>query len=439
MGRDPEDPATRYPDTFFTGGNWQERLALVVETTREISRLDDPQEVVRVSRERLARMTPLDGFLSVTRRGVEPPEYLIARSHLWSESVNPWTERDRLPRLRGGLLGELLYANEPRIIDDLSVAADDPAAEHFAGMRSLAAIPVYDHGEAKNLVVQMRREPRAFDRERLPLMVWFSNLFGHATHNLVLSRRLGEALAQLERQHQVVASIQESLLPGAPPEIPGFQVAAHTQASDEAGGDYHDFFPLPGGRLGILVADVTGHGVPATVIMAVTHALAHLYDGPAGDPAGMLSFLDRHLAARYTHDSARFVTAFHGVLDPAARTLRYSLAGHPPPRLRRGRSRRVEPLPQTRGMPLGIEEDSDFEVGTVELGPGDRLLIYTDGITEARDPAGTFFDTGGLDEVLAGPLRSAAETVQSLVQRLALHRGSRNLDDDVTLVLLAAL
>ncbi len=108
-----------------------------------------------------------------------------------------------------------------------------------------------------------------------------SNLFGRATHNLVLSDQLKVAYEAVDYEMKVVADIQRSLLPMQMPSIPTLSLAAHYQTSHRAGGDYYDFFPLPDGKWGILIADVSGHGTPAAVLMAVTHSLAHTLPRPA--------------------------------------------------------------------------------------------------------------------------------------------------------------
>ncbi len=119
------------------------------------------------------------------------------------------------------------------------------------------------------------------------------------------------------------------------PKIPNLELAAYYRTSRWAGGDYYDFFPLPDGRWGILVADVSGHGTPAAVMMAITHSLAHSLPGPADPPATLLGHVNRQLSMHYTIANEVFVTAFYGIYDPVARTLTYSSAGHNPPRLMR--------------------------------------------------------------------------------------------------------
>ncbi len=278
-------------------------------------------------------------------------------------------------------------------MDDIRslVAPDDPAWAYLDGMRSLIAVPHYDQGEVLNMVVLMREEAGSFDPERFPEWVWVSSLFGRATHNLVLRNELKQTYDIVERELKVVADIQRSLLPQVLPKIPNLELAAYYRTSRWAGGDYYDFFALPDGRWGILVADVSGHGTPAAVMMAITHSLAHSLPGPADPPATLLGHLNRQLSMHYTVANEVFVTAFYGIYDPAARTLCYSSAGHNPPRLIRCRDGTVHALEEVGGPPLGLDEDLEYEQTTCELQAGDVLAFYTDGITEAMDARGAQF------------------------------------------------
>ena len=167
----------------------------------------------------------------------------------------------------------------------------------------------------------MRREPAAFSRDDFPEWVWLSNLFGRAAHNLVLSEQLQAAYDKLDQELRVVEEIQRTLLPGQLPRILSLDLAAYYQPSRRASGDYYDFFPLPDGKWGILIADVSGHGTPAAVLMAITHSLAHTYAGPPAPPGLLLDHINRNLAERYTARTGAFVTAFHAVYDPRTATL----------------------------------------------------------------------------------------------------------------------
>ncbi|MFQ5491322.1 MAG: PP2C family protein-serine/threonine phosphatase [Phycisphaerae bacterium] len=143
----------------------------------------------------------------------------MTRDSEWTQPINPWTQKDRLPLLRGGLLAELIYGDQPRIIDDLQVSDGDPGAPFLEGQRSLMAIPLFEEGVALNMVVFLQKEPCAFRHDELPEYVWMSNLFGRATHNLVLAKELRSAYAVLDRELETIAQMQRSLLPPKLPDI----------------------------------------------------------------------------------------------------------------------------------------------------------------------------------------------------------------------------
>jgi sigma-B regulation protein RsbU (phosphoserine phosphatase) len=417
-----------------TAGDWQERLAFIVETMRDMSRQTDPQAMVRAYGTRMRQLMQTDRTVSLSRRDLPRPKYRITRSSLWKEEVNPWQNKDRLPVLEGGLLGELIYGDEPRVIDEIQVARDDPAAEYFAGMRSLIAVPNYDQGVALNMVVLMRKEPASFQREQFPLWVWMSNLFGRATHNLVLSEELKKAYEAVDYELKVVADIQRSLLPKELPRIPNLSLAVHYQTSRRAGGDYYDFFPLPDGRWGILIADVSGHGTPAAVLMAITHSIAHAYPGPPTPPAQMLNYVNRHLTSRYSIQSETFVTAFYGIYDPADRSLTYACAGHNPPRWKRCAGGGISSLATLDGIPLGIEPDHTYRERTEKFQQGDQIIFYTDGIVEATNSAGEMFGVERLDRVLSQCREEASELLGAVLAALEEFTAGQPPVDDQTLL-----
>jgi phosphoserine phosphatase RsbU/P len=421
---------------FFTPKaiDWQKRLALITDTMREISRQTDPQVIGRTYASRMRELMPLDGYLSLSRRDLAPPAYRITRSTRWKEEINPWKERDRLPVFTRGLLGELIYGDQPRLINDLCVADDDPAREYFDGMRSLVAVPHFDGGVALNMGVFLRKDPDAFDPEELPEMVWVNNLYGRATHNLVLAQKVEEAYEALDQEMRIVADLQRSLLPCPLPKIPTMALAAHYQTSRRAGGDYFDFFPLPDGQWGILIADVSGHGTPAAVLMAVTHTIAHTYPGPPTPPGELLSHVNRTLAERYTGQTGAFVTAFYGVYDPAARTIAYSSAGHPPPRLKRCADGSLALLDGHHGLPLGIAPDERYPEGRWQLVPGDQIVFYTDGVTEAENPAGEPFGLKRLDQVLANCAVGAGDLLKEVLRELESFTAGKPPADDRTVL-----
>lgn len=417
--------------------SWHEKLKVVVELMRGVSRQNDPNELVRMYGAGVRRITPSDAYIALSRRDLAPPYYRITRSHIFTEEINPWTQRERLPVLQGGLLGELLYADEPRILDDFHPSADDPAFDHLAGLRSLVTLPQYDNGEAINMTLICYKNPRVFDPIELPNMVWQSNLFGRTTHNLAMRQQVADAYAALDRELEIVGEIQQSLLPSVLPEIAGADFGAFYRTSSRAGGDYYDLFPLPDHCWGIFVGDVSGHGTPAAVMMAVTHAIAHTHPGPAMPPTEVLARLNSTLARLYTRTGGTFVTAFYGHYDPRTHRLRYANAGHNPPRVR-GCDGAVREVPSPGGFPLGIMQDGAFPEAEITLRRGDLLLMYTDGITEAMNPQGDLFGVERLDQVLSESEcgMSAASAMKEVETAVAQFAAGHPQQDDQTMLAL---
>ncbi|MGA3067399.1 MAG: PP2C family protein-serine/threonine phosphatase [Tepidisphaeraceae bacterium] len=419
-----------------TPQDWQEELDFVVDFMRELSTQTDPQTAAELYGRRLREwgLVRTDGFLAVSRRDLKYPAYRITRSSTWKEAINPWLEKHRLPIYTSGILSELIYSNELTIIEDLAsrLAPDDPASEYFEGMKFLLAIPQFDGGEAINMSVMMTRDAEGIDRKHIPVIVLQSNLWGRSVLSSVLRRELKSAYDALDREFKMVGHIQRSLLPTSLPEIPGLDLAAHYETSTRAGGDYYDFFPLSKNRWGIFMADVSGHGVPAAVRMAITHALAHTRPESDLCSCDMLMYLNSVLEGRYIGQTGAFVTAFYGIYDTIHHRLKYSSAGHPPPRLARGGE--IVPVDGPGGIPLGIEPDVDYREYEIPLQSGDRMLLYTDGISEAFSPSRDQFTTDGMDKALLRGNGSAACLLKDVLEDLKRHTGAVQATDDRTML-----
>ncbi len=397
---------------------WQEELEIIDRTMKAISGVTDPEELVSIYWENIGELLPIPDYLAVSRRNVEAPYYLITRSSRFTEEINPWTQRDRLPRLTGGLVGEILYGGAPVMIDDLPprLAPDDPAYFYLQGFGSLYGLPQYDDGQALNFTMMLLPPGVEIDRAAIPMLHWQSGLFGRGTQNLVLRNQLASALATLDRELQAVGEIQKSLLPRELPPIPGVELATYYNTSARAGGDYYDFFPLSDASgWGLFIADVSGHGTPAAVLMAITHAIAHSKPRTHTPPATLLHYLNERLTRSYIQ-AGTFVTAFYATFNPESREFTYSRAGHNPPRL--VRDGKVISLEETGGLPLGILVDQPFGQATLTLKPGDLLLLYTDGITEAASPAIGPRNMFGLDRLDALLVDLGAASAQQCIDRI---------------------
>jgi sigma-B regulation protein RsbU (phosphoserine phosphatase) len=238
-----------------------------------------------------------------------------------------------------------------------------------------------------------------------------------------------------DREMQIAREIQQSLFPRGCPAVPGFEVAAESESCYQVGGDYYDFIPLPKGRLALAVADVSGKGAPASILMASVHASLRALAG--GTPPDVLaSRLNRFLYE--STQPNKFVTLFYGELDPAARRLVYVNCGHIPP-FHLGKDGPVDRL-SLGGPALGLLEDAAFESGSVDLRPSDVVAIVTDGATEAMSPEGVELGDARVLSVLrdAGDAR-ATEVLRHLVARVASWTGAAGCSDDLTALILKAL
>ena len=411
------------------------KLRLVVEMLREQSLQKDPQRLVEIFRQRSASTAGGEYLLSLSRRGLESPRYRITRHADWPISFNPWENQDRLPLLRGGVLGEAFYGDEPRIIGDLSIAADDPGYPYLRGARSILCLPQYDGGVALNMVVRMSREAHHFDPAKLPDALVISNLFGRATNGLVLANKLERANTELDYELEGVGQLQRFLLPQSLPDIDGLDIAASYQTATRAGGDYYDFFPLCDGRWGIIIADVSGHGAPAAVVMAIVRTILHTQQFHCRGAADVLHLLNRELSGRCGLHTGTFVTAFYAVYDPTDRSLRYSCAGHVPPLLI-DRSLRLRELDDAQSLPLAVQDGTDYPEARLELQPGYTMLLYTDGITEATAPDGRPFDQNLMLEAASTKFHSAQAAIDGVERALERFVGDTPQQDDRTLLAL---
>jgi serine phosphatase RsbU (regulator of sigma subunit) len=182
------------------------------------------------------------------------------------------------------------------------------------------------------------------------------------------------------------------------PELEGWKISPYYQPAREVGGDFYDFHPLPEGRLGVVVGDATGKGVPAALVMATTSGMLQLAAQAldSSSPGEVLRQVNETLLARIPLNM--FVTCFYAILDPERGSLSYANAGHDLPYLQRGNE--VEEL-RARGMPLGLMSKMSYEEGEATLTEGDSVLFYSDGLVEAHDPEGEMFGFPRLQELVA--------------------------------------
>jgi serine phosphatase RsbU (regulator of sigma subunit) len=237
---------------------------------------------------------------------------------------------------------------------------------------------------------------------------------------------------KLERELEVARQIQLGILPRSLPELPGLDFGARMVPTSAVGGDLYDVIHLGNGKLGLAIGDVTGHGVPAALLMALTVTLIRVEAPRSKSPAEVLLSVNRHLIE--SNDSGLFVTALYGILDVTSLEFHYARAGHPLPVALDSRGNSVV-LEQGTGQPLGLFEPLALDEGQLRLDRGGSMLLYTDGVTEAVDGSGEFFGTERLISTLQAAAGFQPERMcEALWQALTAYRGTMPQDDDVTLV-----
>jgi sigma-B regulation protein RsbU (phosphoserine phosphatase) len=240
--------------------------------------------------------------------------------------------------------------------------------------------------------------------------------------------------ARADSELQVAREIQKSLLPEVLPSIPGFEVAASSEACFSVGGDLFDVIPLGGSRFAIILADVSGKGTPASLIMAFAHAAFRSLSGSL-PPVQLLARISELI--RNANKTHRYATCFYGELDAASRRMIYVNAGHLPPAVVRG-DETIEL--RTGGAVLGLLPGTTFEQGEVAFQPGDVLAIYSDGVSEAQSTRDDEFGPEGVVAcVRALRVKSAPEILRLLEQSLFEFAAGRAYSDDRTAVILKAL
>jgi len=233
---------------------------------------------------------------------------------------------------------------------------------------------------------------------------------------------------------EVARELQRDLLPGSAPDLPGWGFAFSSRTANTIGGDYLDFLPLPDGRLAVVIGDASGHGIAAGLLMAVANTALRLALDHDPGPGAVAATVNRALVR--VGDRRAFMSLFCGLLDPATGRLEYVCAGHPFPLLRR-LDGAVEEL-GLGSLPLGMRADVEPALGEATIGPGDLLVLYTDGVPEELSPDGEAF---GFDRVRS--LVAHGGRAQALHDRLAAemerHRGDERVHDDRSLVVVERL
>jgi serine phosphatase RsbU (regulator of sigma subunit)/ketosteroid isomerase-like protein len=253
----------------------------------------------------------------------------------------------------------------------------------------------------------------------------------------LMEQRLEQEMIErqrIEQELKVARLIQQALLPKGAPELAGWEIAQYYRPAREVGGDFYDFFELDSGRLGLVIGDVSGKGIPAALVMAGTRSvLRAVAQRGASAPGRALAEANEVLCPDVPANM--FITCFYGVLDPKSGRLVYANAGHNLPYCRR-QDGLTEEL-QARGMPLGLMPGMSYEENETTLGPRECVLFYSDGLVEAHDPKGEMFGSLRLKGLVAKDPTGGKGLTAFLLEKLERFvGGGAEQEDDITLVTL---
>ncbi len=359
------------------------------------------------------RQRPQGVIAVACRRGFDPPP----------------PEGDEMISQGRGIIGYVIRTGEVVVTPDVS---EDP--RYIPGRkrtRSEIAVPIATQTRTFGALNLESDQLGAFDAGDVEILRFIADAAATVLQRTFLHRQLMDR-RWMEDQLKLAHQVQDRLLPRDPPRLPGYSVAGLCIPTFEIGGDCFDYIPLPDGRLAVLVADVSGKGIPAALFMASFRALVRTQARLGAGPAELARAVNLQL--NETGDLA-FVTAFYGALDPQSGHLTYVNCGHNPPLLVRANGA-AEALSHG-GLLLGPVAEAVYSEECVVIEPGDVLLLYTDGVVENSEGAQDYGTARLVEAVRGAGSRDASEILRSIVRSTRLFYGSEFYDDDFTLMAIA--
>ena len=423
--------------------SWDPNITSLRKRTRDLEQSRTPDQTLQA----LERgFTETGGFIAsvlLSTRGLPQGHYRVVYMHLRND-----TQRDVLspanephgPVHAGGIVAAITARPEPQLIQNVDWSRDPFLNETLQDYTSVIALPLFAERLPSNWSLHLKRAPERFTVSDLEDTIERTALAGALLENQLLAAELDRANRQIDCEARQVGELQRALLPASLPRIAGLEIAARYEPSGRAGGDLYDFVPLDEHHNGqpdtparwcVFIGDTAGHGLGAAVVISIVQAVLHAHPARIARPASLLMHANRQLCAKRL---GGFVTAFLGIYEPALRRLTYAKAGHPPPLLRRSSDRSIVALDDVGSYPLGIEESETFKEATVQLEPGDTVLLYTDGITEARGSDNGLFDRDRLVRVFRDGGERPAELIQRLSRAVRVYEHGQASRDDQTLV-----
>lgn len=427
------------------------RIPVFLHMLQAISAGEDANEVIAAYFDDLPALYPnAQDFMHIVVRDLRPGQFRIYRQ-LDDPKRGPGVRADlrevesSLRVYKGGLFAELSATPDPKIVHHLTIDRDTTTGLDLSRFHSLVAFPLYLEGHIAGWIVIFYPGAEEATETELEEIMVHGNLASTAAANSRIAQRLREATAAINREVEQIAEIQKALLPREMPVIPGLELGAAYETFDRAGGDYYDFIPLDRDaktseprRWMFLIADASGHGPAAAVVIAMLHALLHSYTGVPESASSFLEYLNRNLQSQRI--GGAFITAWVGIYEVATRTLSYASAGHEVPILMdRNGAGSLTRLEQPNGFPLGIWDEVGSGEATLTLKPAQTLVLYTDGIIEARSPEGHPFRVEGIEGALRTCNGEPRCVTLEVIDALRDHEAGARPRDDQTLVAIRAM
>ena len=351
------------------------------------------------------------------------------------------------PRFSKTIVNRCLKTQEAYLSEDAGADQNLGAAQSIAEfrIRSVMCVPLLTSDGKPLGAMQLDTQDRGkkFKEDDLKLMLIVANLAAVAIEKAKLHENM---LLQQKQQKEIelARQVQLGFLPQTQPELPGYEFFASYSAALSVGGDYYDFIPLPDGRIAVVLGDVAGKGVPASLLMAKLSAEARFCLLTQPDPVLAVNLLNDQLIRGGIGD--RFVTLAAAVLNPRDHTVTLVNAGHLNPILFRPGAGTFEEAVTSRdsGLPLGIIAGFEYPSVRLTLEPGDNLLMFTDGVTDAMAPNGDMFQLDGirsavLDDSALGPPTRPRAIGERVLQHVRRHAAGRSQNDDIALVFFGRL
>ncbi len=413
------------------------RLSLTAENSRQQTR--QLEKLEKLGRDLLEVIPDISSLPEILEKNV-PGMFSSSRISIW---ISPKSTLLKFPADWEGVPDNawewILEQTRPRsftVNEILPWAKDLP--EHLATV--VTPIIRTDSGRAiGGIALEMRALAQSWDKKSLrslfPALQALADQISSTLQQTQIYEHVLE-FQQISQELQIAGQIQASFLPNKFPSIAGWQLAVTLLPARETSGDFFDVFELSGGRLGILVADVADKGVGSALYMALCRTLIRTYAEEYGAEPEVVFYAANNRLLKDARANL-FVTTFYGILDPDEGILTYCNAGHQPPYLiKESNDERIISLQRT-GIAIGIEENSTWTAETISIEPGDILLLYTDGIPDAQDEDGDFFDDEAIIDITRTNSGKFAHEIQStLIEAVQKFTGDAPQYDDITLMVI---